>query len=57
MRAEKLGPPVATSSALDRLESTWTEGNSIMGVEKLGPPVATSSALDRLESTCTGGTA
>ncbi len=41
MGAEKLGLLVATSSALDRLESTCTGGNSFLGAEKLGP-------LDRL---------
>jgi hypothetical protein len=37
MSAEKLGPPVATSLALDRLKSTSTGGNSFMGAEKLVP--------------------
>jgi hypothetical protein len=36
MGAEKLGPLVATSLALDRLESTCTEGEQLQGVGEDG---------------------
>ena len=37
MGAEKLGPPVATSSALDRLESTCTGGDQLHVGGEVGP--------------------